>query len=839
MTHKNRPVPSDFATSLRETLKAAFSPATTQLLQEAVSSEPNFETIAAIIKLDPALAAAILALVNSPFYGQSGKITNLQRAALILGNNEILRIALSLCLQRNLSTILDAHGFDAFANWRVIIWSAIGAELIAETIAPADKETAYVCALVKDLSLLLYAATFPEQLRPHVRQPDFVRTGPALMSWQNFFPGEHTALTAELLETWHFPRPMIAAITSHHDMDRLFDHPPLTQAVILGTRWAEVEFRDDPLPDSLGQLAFVLGKIGALTPKGIEDLRARCATRFSELCTAMNIREQPPEERLYAHSLQSVQDFHYQAKEVESVTGGGQGVAQCIARHLRWNWNCHACEVILFSAQRCLWDHFCFEQEMLTASSTAATLAELPAHTGVTLRLQYQDTSFGELRIAYLPANGAKAEAMLYARMLSQSLRHRAQTVQPLEVKAEVLDMLPAGIALLTDSGRVVRANPRFLAYLHKETVEGQLMQDVLQRTPHASILDSWTTFVNSPEQSAHCVISCDLGPTHKPHVPCLSLSSYKMGTAARPNILVLIQDLTEIRVLEAEALRQRDFMHRLLGSMQDLIMTIDKNGVITYAAGKHADFLRGKNLFTVTSPIFAYPQEWNMDVLEHSTQAIEAQIVLDDEHLLLELLFSRLPSGPDHGLVVGRDISSIRRLERKIKEQALLDSLTQVFNRHHLVPILDREISRARRTDSSLGMIFFDIDKFKQFNDAHGHHNGDKALRDLGHIMRRVLRKGMDYPCRFGGDEFVIISSTITRAGLIAVSQRIQQELHSLYAGRITLSIGASLLEDGDTAAMLLERCDKANYQAKGSGGNTLVFLQTDTDFLSTESPI
>lgn len=828
MTHSQPATSVDLTASLRGTLKAVFSPATTQLLQEAVNAEPNFKNIANIIKLDPALSAAVLALANSPFYGQSGKITNVQRAALILGNNELLRIALSLCLQRNLSAVLSAHGFDAFANWRVIVWSAIGAELIAETLAPEEKETAYVCALLKDLSLLMYAATFPEQLRPHVRQPDFVRTSQALTSWQDMFPQRHAELTADLLHSWHLPRPMLETITAHHDIDRLFDYSPLTQSVILATRWAEVEFRDDPVPDSLAQLSFMLGKIGALPQNGIEDLRTRCTARFHELCRAMNIHEQPLEERLYSHSLQSIQDFHYQTKEVESISGGQQAVAQCIARHLRWNWNCQTSEIILYSLHSGQWEHFVFDQEMLTASSLAANIADLPLHLGATLPLRHHGEILGELRILALPHNGHKAEATLYTRLLSQCLHRRAQTVQILEIKAELLDMLPAGVALLTDAGRIVRANPRFEACLGKKAVEGQLIQDILRRTPHAPVVEGWVSFLDNPQQNNHCVISCDLGLTSHHYAPCLSLSSYKISTAERSNILMLIQDLTEIRILETEALRQRDFLHRLLGSMQDLVMAIDHTGLITYAAGKYADFLRGKNLFSITSPVLTYPQSWTIDALEGNPQAIEVQLLLDDEPLLLELLFSRLPSGPDHGLVVGRDISSIRRLEHKIKQQALLDALTQVFNRHHLLPILEREIARARRTDESLGMIFFDLDKFKNFNDTKGHHQGDIALRELGQILRRVLRKGMDFPCRFGGDEFVIVSSATSHPGLMAMCKRIQQELYALYSGEITLSFGASLLEEADTATSLLERCDQANYQAKSAGGNTIALLQS-----------
>ena len=814
-------------TSLRDTLKATFSPATNRLLHEMANPEPDLAVIASILKLDPALTTSVLALVNSPHYGQSVKITNLQRAALVLGNNEILRIALSLSLQKSLSSVLEKHGFDAFANWRVIIWAAIGAELMAETLCPKEKDTAYLCALVKDLSLLLYAAAYPDELRSALKYPDFVRTDSTFLSWPDS-ARHHESLTADLLRDWRFPAGMIAAIAAHHDLEQLRAYPPLTQAVILGTRWAEVEFRDDPSPDALGQLNFIMGKTLGLPVGGMEHLRARCAHRFSAMCAAMNITEQRLEDRLYSLPLQSFQDFHYQAREIESLTGGRAAVATCAARHLRWNWNCDKAEIILFSPETSFFERYVVSDGTIGPPSNATAIERFKNPGGLTVLLKTENRIVGELRLlAPPPTPGLKAEVSLYARLLARSYEYHLRTVHALEAKAELLDILPAGVALLTETGRIIRANPRFGAYMREEDLAGQLLEEVLARTDRFPELRNWSEYLADQNQTSHCVVACGLGPKTEAERPCFALSSYKISAPSQTNILVIIQDLTEIQILETEALRQRDFLDRLLDSMQDLVMTTDSSGVITYASGRHARYLRGRNLFEITRPTAVFPTAWSMDYLENSAEAVEAQIVLDDAHLQLELLFSKLPSGPDHGLVVGRDVSSIRRLERRIKEQALLDSLTQVFNRHHLQPILEREIARAQRTGVALGLIFFDIDKFKQFNDAHGHHNGDRALRDLGQILRTVLRKGFDYPCRYGGDEFVIISCNAAQSTLLAMASRIQEQFAGLHS-QLTLSIGISVLEPDDTPLSLLERCDKANYQAKASGGNTIVHLQT-----------
>jgi len=648
------------------------------------------------------------------------------------------------------------------------------------------------------------------------------------MAWQEHLPEDHSNLTAELLEQWNFPEPMIAAISAHHDLEHVFDYPPLTQAVILGTRWAEAEFRSDPAPDSLSQLNFLLAKAGALPPGGMDDLRRQCTTLFSELTAAMNVKDLDPDDRLYAHSLQSIQDFHHQAKEVEGLTGGNAAIAACIGRHLRWNWNCRKAEIILHAPSNSHWERFILNDAGVHGPDIAPALEQLRIFSEIDFPLEAEGHLVGELRLCdATESNRIKAEVTLYARLLARGILHQARTVGQLEIKAELLDILPTGVALLNAQGRILRANPTFTKFLGSASQ----LEDRLAKGKDAQqarqALQGWRNFLLDPAQSGHCSIHCPLGPGNEPATSSFFLAGYKIPQGSKANILTMVQDLAEIRTLEFEALHQRDFLNTLLGSMQDLVLTTDKKGVITFASGRHSAFLTGRNLFHLTRPMNEQEEAWDMEFLEQSPAAVEVQIVLDDEHLQLELVFSRFSFGADHGLIVGRNISTIRRLERKIREQALFDSLTQVFNRHHLQPLLDREMSRAKRTGTPLGLIFFDIDKFKLFNDTHGHHGGDKALKELGQLLRRILRKGLDFPCRFGGDEFVVISSNSTVANLLTIAERIQKEFSILHHNQVTLSIGMSMLEPDDTSQSLLERCDKANYQAKAQGGNAIVHLQ------------
>jgi len=173
--------------------------------------------------------------------------------------------------------------------------------------------------------------------------------------------------------------------------------------------------------------------------------------------------------------------------------------------------------------------------------------------------------------------------------------------------------------------------------------------------------------------------------------------------------------------------------------------------------------------------------------------------------------------------LVVGRDLTQIRRLEAKLKVRALFDGLTGLFNHYQFHTTLEREVTRCRRTGRSMGMVFFDLDKFKAVNDTQGHLAGDAVLKGVGAMLLRQVRQGMDFPCRYGGDEFVIILTEIDQQGLRLIGRRILTDVRELFKGLVTVSVGATMLRDDDTPETLLGRADNLAYASKTSGGDSL----------------
>jgi diguanylate cyclase (GGDEF)-like protein len=168
--------------------------------------------------------------------------------------------------------------------------------------------------------------------------------------------------------------------------------------------------------------------------------------------------------------------------------------------------------------------------------------------------------------------------------------------------------------------------------------------------------------------------------------------------------------------------------------------------------------------------------------------------------------------------------IENARAVER-IQELTITDDCTHLFNARHLAAVLPNEIERARRFDQPLGIIFLDLDYFKQVNDVHGHPAGSRVLAEAAAVMTRTLRT-VDLSFRYGGDEFVaILPQTPGPAAAIAANRLlVAMRAHRFLSLdglslRLTASLGvASYPNDADNAAALLERADQRMYAVKNS---------------------
>lgn len=169
--------------------------------------------------------------------------------------------------------------------------------------------------------------------------------------------------------------------------------------------------------------------------------------------------------------------------------------------------------------------------------------------------------------------------------------------------------------------------------------------------------------------------------------------------------------------------------------------------------------------------------------------------------------------------------------LRETLRLQSVRDPLTGLFNRRYMEESLDRELRRATRNKSSLGVVMLDVDHFKRFNDTFGHEAGDSVLQALAVLFRTHFR-GEDIVCRYGGEEFAFI---LPDASLEMSRQRTEQlreaakQMIPQFRGQplepVTLSIGvASFPENGASGETLLRTADAALYRAKSQGRDQVV---------------
>jgi diguanylate cyclase (GGDEF)-like protein len=199
-------------------------------------------------------------------------------------------------------------------------------------------------------------------------------------------------------------------------------------------------------------------------------------------------------------------------------------------------------------------------------------------------------------------------------------------------------------------------------------------------------------------------------------------------------------------------------------------------------------------------------------------------------------------------------------RLYDQLEEQAITDGLTGLYNHRFFYDRLNAEVARARRYGLELSVLMLDLDDFKRFNDTFGHPAGDRVLAEVGQIMRRQLRREVDIPCRYGGEEFAAILPHTPALGAETVGRRLTEQLMAVVSAEgtgdsawltgerlrrtietvsfpgvdqsthVTVSVGVATYPDhADDATTLVGNADKALYVAKRSGKNRVeVFAPT-----------
>ena len=173
------------------------------------------------------------------------------------------------------------------------------------------------------------------------------------------------------------------------------------------------------------------------------------------------------------------------------------------------------------------------------------------------------------------------------------------------------------------------------------------------------------------------------------------------------------------------------------------------------------------------------------------------------------------------------QDITERKRAEEELRRQAVMDSLTDLFNRRHFLELAARELQRSKRYGDELSLIMLDADKFKEVNDTYGHSVGDFVLKSLASIGKSTLRD-VDIFGRLGGEEFAVLLPSTSLEKAMVVAEKLRAAVVGVVAPtekkklRVTVSLGVtSLRKDTKDVDMMLKEADVALYSAKGKGRN------------------
>ena len=325
-------------------------------------------------------------------------------------------------------------------------------------------------------------------------------------------------------------------------------------------------------------------------------------------------------------------------------------------------------------------------------------------------------------------------------------------------------------------------------------------------------------------------------------------LSTYGRGSIRsrqRPDGSVVIEgalaDITELHEAETRLMNSEKRSRLLAENAWEVIWTMDLDGKITYvspavermrgitpeeamrqsldeihppeSAASVADYYR--QVFAAIEagtepPMFRGENEYYRK--DGSIMTGELQVIphLDGSGKVIELIG------------VTRDISERKVFEAELRNLAVTDTLTGVWNRRHGTELLTADLS-ARRPGQALSLLMLDIDHFKTINDTFGHQAGDHVLIEIASRLRRSLR-GNDMVARWGGEEFVVLLRDCALPDALRVAEDIRAAIAELpfgAMGSLTVSVGVAEARASEDLTTWLERADQALYRAKRSGRN------------------
>jgi len=296
------------------------------------------------------------------------------------------------------------------------------------------------------------------------------------------------------------------------------------------------------------------------------------------------------------------------------------------------------------------------------------------------------------------------------------------------------------------------------------------------------------------------------------------------------------IVDITDI----IETKKQLQLLSQAIEQTDEMIKITDKNGLIIYvndALVAHTGF-KQVELIGSKSSIFKsgkqdhqfYQSMWKKILNGETYRGTIINKKRDSQLYYEEITISPILDSEkniQNFVSTSQDITERIKMEEKLNKLATIDSLTKIYNRHKTNEIIDAEISRVQRYESSFSLAMLDIDHFKLINDTYGHEVGDTILKELTALIGSLIRISDSFG-RWGGEEFILVLPHTNAEQSLILTNKLIEHIASYkfsHVDRVTMSIGVSLYIKPEDKATMLRRVDEALYKAKDNGRNRVIF--------------
>ncbi|HYC61933.1 MAG TPA: EAL domain-containing protein [Thermoanaerobaculia bacterium] len=442
------------------------------------------------------------------------------------------------------------------------------------------------------------------------------------------------------------------------------------------------------------------------------------------------------------------------------------------------------------------------------------------------------------LSIAPVVHDGTPAGAVIIGRDMRDRKRAEREVLQAVTLLQSTLESTADGILVIGDGDRIVSYNHRFVEMWH-------IPQELMETSDDRRAMEWIVEQLASPDEFMRTVEALNA----EPEAESFDLLDMKDGRRfERYSIGRRVENIETIRVwsfrdvtarFAAEAaLRESEIRYRLLFEQNAAGVCVSRlDGLILDCNVTFAQMLgssRSQIVGMSMSSLYANPSEADeLTALLRSAgtlNSVEVELRRADKRVLWVLsnlvLVGDAASGVVHATVV--DISDRKRAEEQIEFHAYHDVLTHLPNRKLFTDRLRHGLTRAKRNNKAVAVMFIDVDHFKTINDTLGHTAGDELLLEMARRLRECVRDD-DTVARLGGDEFTIILSELRQPeDAVGVAQKILETVQEpLTIGGMPIVVSASIgialyPEDGHDPESLLRNADSAMYRAKEEGRNT-----------------